>query len=276
MPFNTPDQPLRVTVWHEFRHEHTHPVVQKVYPDGMHTVKKAAIEEQTAAHFGRPVEVRTATLDQDGEHGLSDEVLANTDVMTWWGHCAHGDVRDDIAAKVRQRVLEGMGLVVLHSGHYSKPFTGLLGTGGHLKWREAGEKERLWVMRQGHPLTAGMTSDHILIPQTEMYGEPFDIPEPDELVFVSWFEGGEVFRSGCVFNRGAGRIVYLRPGHETFPIYYQPEIRRLLTNAVHYAAPDGRALAYRTDSPMIGDPLEPIASDHEIDEHFKNVQGGPA
>ena len=261
-----PQKPLRVTVWHEYRHEHMSEHVRSLYPDGMHATMADAIREQTEAHFQRPVEITTATLDQDENHGLSDELLANTDVMTWWGHAAHGDVSERIAHKVAQRVREGMGLVVLHSGHYAKPFLILTGTGCHLKWREAGEKERIWIVKPGHPLTAGLENDHFEIPQTEMYGEPFDIPEPDELVMVSWFEGGEVFRSGCVFNRGAGRIVYFRPGHETFPIYHQPEVRRVLANAVHFAAPTPGAHPYRGDSPQITETLEPIKSDHQVDQ----------
>lgn len=252
--------PLRVTVWHEYRHEKKNETVRKLYPDGMHVVMKSAIEE----HLGADAVVRTATLDEP-EHGLSDEVLASTDVLTWWGHCAHGEVKDEIVNKVAERVLEGMGLVVLHSGHYAKVFKKLMGTGCHLYWREAAEKERLWVVAQGHPITAGLEKDHFELEHTEMYGEPFDIPQPDELVLVSWFEGGDVFRSGCVFHRGAGRIFYFRPGHETFPIYYDKNVRRVLANGVRYVAPRG-GVAYRKNSPNRKQPLSPIASTHEVDE----------
>jgi trehalose utilization protein len=141
-----------------------------------------------------------------------------------------------VVDRVYKRVLDGMGLIVLHSGHYSKVFKRLMGTSCSLKWREAGEKERLWVIEPGHPIVEGL-GEYIEIPHVEMYGERFDIPAPDTLVFVSWFQGGEVFRSGCCFHRGSGKIFYFRPGHETFPIYYQPEIRRVLRNAVHWAAP---------------------------------------
>ena len=166
----------------------------------------------------------TATLDEP-EHGLTDEVLAKTDVMLWWGHMAHGEVSDAVVDKVHQRVLEGMGLIVLHSGHFSKIFKRLMGTTCNLKWREAGEKERLWVVNPAHPIADGL-SDYFEIPHTEMYGEPFGIPEPDSLVFVSWFAGGEIFRSGCCYYRGQGKVFYFRPGHETFPIYYQQEVRK--------------------------------------------------
>ena len=253
--------PLNVTVWHGHRHEKTNATVQQIYPDGMHAVMKAAIEEQ----LGAEVNVRTALLDDD-QHGLTDEVLDSTDVMTWWGHMAHGDVSDETAKKVADRVMGGMGLIVLHSGHFSKPFKRLMGTGCGLKWREAAEKERLWCVSPGHPLTAGMTKDYIELPHVEMYGEPFDIPTPDELVFVSWFEGGEVFRSGCTWRRGAGRVVYLRPGHETFPIYFNPEIRRLLANAVRYAAPVDGVVPHTFKAPNIKEPLSPIEASHEVDE----------
>ncbi|MEM1108745.1 MAG: ThuA domain-containing protein [Planctomycetota bacterium] len=274
--------PLRVTVWHEYRHdnpdsEYPNAACIEHYPDGMHAAIKSAIEE----YLGEAVVVTTATLDQDDDHGLSDELLANTDVMTWWGHMAHGEVKDEWSDKVAQRVREGMGLVVLHSGHYSKPFIKLMGTNCHLKWREAGETERLWVTSPGHPITAGLTKDYIEIDQTEMYGEHFDIPDPDELVLISWFEGGEVFRSGCVWKRGAGKVFYFRPGHETFPIYHHADVRRVIANGVKYVAPpeglgpaikatwdepprewgsetpDG-PVPYRDGTPRITDPLSPI------------------
>lgn len=220
---------IRVTVWHEFRHEKTNAAVQKVYPDGMHKVIQGFLATQP------DFEVRTATLDEP-EHGLTDEVLANTDVMTWWGHCAHGDVSDEIAKKVQKRVLEGMGLLVFHSGHFSKPFKMLMGTNCSLKWREAAEKERLWTIAPAHPIAEGI-GEYIEIPNTEMYGERFDIPTPDELVFVSWFEGGEVFRSGCCWERGHGRVFYFRPGHETYPIYYHSDVQTVIINAVRWAKP---------------------------------------
>ena len=255
-------QPIRVTVWHEFRHEKTSDAVRKIYPDGMHMALKAGIEK----FCGDRVRVTTATLDQDEQHGLSDARLADTDVMTWWGHAAHGDVKDEIARKVAQRVREGMGLIVLHSGHYAKPFKLLMGTNCHLKWREAAETERLWNVCPGHPITAGMTKDYIELEHVEMYGEHFDIPQPDEQVFISWFEGGEVFRSGNVWRRGAGRVFYFRPGHETFPIYHNDEILRVIANAVGYLAPVAGAVPYRNGSPNIKQPLSPIAAEHQVDE----------
>lgn len=254
--------PLRVTVWHEYRHEKKHEAVRALYPDGMHATLKSAIEENLGAEN---VQVTLAALDDD-EHGLPDDVMKSTDVMVWWGHGYHAEVRDDIAYRVAERVRNGMGLVVLHSGHYSKPFKLLLGTGGHLSWREAGEKERVWCVAPGHPITAGLADNHFDIPHEEMYGEPFDIPAPDELVFVSWFEGGEVFRSGCVWRRGAGRIFYFRPGHESFPTYHQPEVRRVVANGVAYVAPVPGTVAYREKSPNVPEPLSPISTVHVADE----------
>ena len=220
---------IRVTVWNEFRHEKTHPKVAAIYPEGMHTV----IARHLSAQPG--LEVRTATLDEP-EHGLTEEVLAGTDVLTWWGHAAHGEVRDEIVDRVQQRVLDGMGLIVLHSGHFSKIFRRLMGTTCNLKWREAGEKSRLWVVEPGHPIVDGL-GPYFEVEHEEMYGERFDIPQPDALVLISWFPGGEVFRSGCCFVRGKGRIFYFQPGHETYPTYYQPDVLKVIANAVRWAAP---------------------------------------
>jgi trehalose utilization protein len=227
---------LRVTVWNEYRHERTDEDVAAVYPDGIHATLADAFQE-------RGFDVRTATLDEP-EHGLTEAVLDGTDVLTWWGHEAHDEVEDAVVERVHRRVLDGMGLVVLHSAHHSKVFRRLMGTSGDLKWRESGETERLWVVEPGHPIAAGV-NEEIVIPRTEMYGEPFDVPTPDTVVFASWFEGGEVFRSGCCYRRGNGRVFYFRPGHETYPIYEQSAVRRVLANAVEWAAPvDGAAVSY--------------------------------
>lgn len=221
--------PIRVTVWNEFRHEKKNPKVSAIYPNGMH---------ETIAAFLRPnadFVVRTATLDEP-EHGLTDAVLSETDVLLWWGHMAHGDVQDAIVAKVKTRVLEGMGLIVLHSGHYAKIFKALMGTTCSLKWRESTDKERFWNILPQHPIAAGVP-DHFELEAEEMYGEPFGIPTPDELLFISWFTGGEVFRSGATWYRGNGRVFYFRPGHETYPTYHNPMVQKVITNAVRWARP---------------------------------------
>ena len=219
---------LRVTVWNEGRHEKTLPEVARVYPNGMHSAIADYLRKQGLA-------VRTATLDEP-EHGLTEAVLADTDVLTWWGHGAHDAVEDTIVDRVYQRVLDGMGLIVLHSAHFSKIFRKLMGTSCDLKWREVGERERIWVVAPGHPIAEGL-GGYFEIPHEEMYGEYFDIPSPDQLVFVSWFQGGEVFRSGCCFYRGRGKIFYFRPGHETYPSFYQPEVLRVIGNGIRWAAP---------------------------------------
>lgn len=236
----------RITVWNEFRHEQKNPKVKAIYPDGIHNV---------IADFLRTggFEVRTATLDEP-EHGLGGDVLETTDVLFWWGHMAHGEVADAVVDRVQERVLEGMGLVVLHSGHFSKIFKRLTGTSCDLSWRDLGERERLWVVAPQHPIAEGLDNSFV-VPQAEMYGEPFDIPAPDELVFVSWFQGGEIFRSGACFNRGQGKIFYFRPGHETFPIYKQAEIQQVLKNAARWAAPTPRP---KTEFGNRKEPLEAV------------------
>jgi trehalose utilization protein len=210
--------------------------------------------------------VRTATLEEP-EHGLTEAVLAETDVLLWWGHMAHDRVDDAIVDRVQARVLQGMGLIVLHSGHHSKIFKRLMGTGCGLSWREAGEKERLWVVNPAHPITQGLDR-FIEIESAEMYGEFFDIPDPDELIFISWFEGGDVFRSGATWRRGQGRIFYFRPGHETYPIYYQPEVLQVIANGVRWATFRGNtAVTGIRNSPNMKTPLEKIRARDALRVH---------
>jgi trehalose utilization protein len=238
---------VRVTVWNEYKHEQIHDEVRSVYPNGIHSAIAEGLEAAEKGYF-----IRTATQPEP-EHGLTQDVLDNTDVLIWWGHMAHDQVDDTIVNRVHERVLNGMGLVVLHSGHFSKIFRKLMGTGCDLKWREANEKERIWTVDPSHPIAEGIPEYFELKPE-EMYGEHFDIPAPDELIFVSWFEGGEVFRSGCTFRRGQGKIFYFRPGHETFPTYYHPIVRRVIANGVKWAAPSGVVKPVRGNH----QPLEPI------------------
>jgi len=227
-------QGLRVTIWNEGVHEKTNPKVSALYPDGLGRQIARYIEKAPGI-----ASVRVAELD-DPEHGLTDEVLENTDVMTWWGHTAHDRVDDAIVEKVRLRVVEhGMGLVVLHSGHFSKIFKRLMGTSCDLKWREynnEGEKERLWVVDPAHPIAHGLP-EMFELEKAEMYGEHFDIPQPDQLVLISWFQGGEVFRSGCCWHRGLGKVFYFRPGHETLPIYHNETVLKVIANGIQWSAP---------------------------------------
>eukprot|EP01037_Dinobryon_pediforme_P011060 gene11060-11143_t len=229
---------IRATVWGENIHERTNKIVGDLYPHGMHETIAGALRQDDS------IIARTATLEQ-AEHGLSDDVLTQTDVLLWWGHKDHGAVADEIVDRVARRVWEGMGLIVLHSGHYAKIFKKLMGTPCSLKWREAGERERLWVVNPLHPIAKGLP-DHFELENEEMYGEHFSVPEPLETVFISWFQGGEVFRSGLTYKRGAGNIFYFRPGHETYPTYYDGNVAQVLRNAVHWAHnPQARYTARR-------------------------------
>ncbi|MEM9623680.1 MAG: ThuA domain-containing protein [Pseudomonadota bacterium] len=219
---------MNITVWNEYIHERNNEAVAALYPQGIHEFIAAALRTELPE-----AQLRTATLEQP-EHGLSQAVLDETDVLFWWGHLAHHKVDDAIVQRVQARVLQGMGLVVLHSAHLSKIFTRLMGTTCNLRWREADDRELVWTVNPSHPIAQGVRQP-IVLAQHEMYGEYFDIPAPDELVFISAFSGGEVFRSGCCFNRGKGRVFYFSPGHETYPVYHQPEIIQVLVNAARWA-----------------------------------------
>ena len=218
---------MRVTVWNENVHEKMDPRVTEIYPGGLHEFIKGILECDE-------VEVRTATLEEP-EHGLTEEVLKNTDVLVWWSHFRFNYVEDEIVNRVYEHILAGMGLVVLHSGHYSKIFRKLMGTNCHLKWRD-NARERIWIIKPNHPIAAGV-EDGFLLEEEEMYGEAFDIPNPEDVVFMGWFNGGEVFRSGCTFTRGAGKIFYFQPGHETNRAYHNKNVQRILQNAVRWACP---------------------------------------
>jgi trehalose utilization protein len=224
----TPEIAIRVTVWGEGL-ERGNPEVTRIYPDGIHEVVASALRME----LGDSARVHTATLDAP-EHGLASEVLSETDVLAWWGHRAHEDVDDAVTERVVEEVLDGMGLVALHSSSLSKPFRRLMGTRCSLRWRNVGEREIVWTVAPAHAIAEGLPPA-IVIPEDEMYSEFFDIPPPDELVFISSFAGGEVFRSGCCWTRGKGRVFYFSPGHETFPVYHQPEIKRVLANSVRWA-----------------------------------------
>ncbi|MGG4500314.1 ThuA domain-containing protein [Paenibacillus polymyxa] len=220
---------INVTIWNEFLNEKLNEEAKRIYPNGIHQALADGLADEGFA-------IRTATLRYNAEHGLGEEILNSTDVLLWWGHKAHDQVSDEVTARVVKRVQEGMGLIVLHSGHFSKPFKALMGTSCDLKWRVAGEQEIIWSVNPLHPIAEGIDAK-ILLEQEEMYGEFFDIPAPDELVFISNFEGGEVFRTGCTFHRGSGKIFYFRPGHETYPTYYQPDILKVIANSIRWASP---------------------------------------
>ncbi|MBY5704248.1 trehalose utilization protein ThuA [Rhizobium leguminosarum] len=242
---------IKVTIWNEGRHEQLHKEVQEIYPD--------RIDGAIASGIAHPdFEIRRGTLD-DPDEGLPDSVLDDTDVLLWWGHMAHEEVSDGLIGRVQQRVLKGMGLLVLHSGHHSKLFRRLMGTNANLSWRETpeGDLERVWVVNPSHPIAEGLPP-YFEVNASEMYGEPFDIPQPDELVFISWYSGGEVFRSGCTFQRGRGRIFFFSPGHETYPIYHDKTVHKVISNGVRWAKQkhtDGRILEnWHRAEPLHGRP----------------------
>lgn len=223
---------IRVTVWNEFKHEKEMDEVKKIYPEGIH----AAIADFLGKE--EDIEVRCATLDME-ECGLTQEVIDNTDVLIWWGHCAHQLVPDEIVDRVQEAVLKGMGMIFLHSAHHSKPFKRLMGTTCNLCWREDGDMERLWVVDPGHPITQGL-GRYFELEHEEMYGEPFGIPEPQKVLLLGWYEGGEAFRSGCCYVRGNGKIFYFQPGHETYPTYHNKDVQTVIKNAVRWAEPVNR------------------------------------
>ena len=246
---------IRVTIWNEFRHEKSNEEVKALYPDGLHAEIGKALSECD------DIEVTLASLD-DPCQGLPDEVLENTDVLFWWGHMHHHEVEDELVEKIRDRVMNGMGLVALHSAHYSKVFRTVVGATGNLLWGD-NLHEVVWNINPTHPIAAGIPS-HFHIDAEEVYAEPFQIPDPDELVFLSWYETGYVFRSGCVWKRGAGKVFYFQPGHETVPTYFNANVRRILKNAAHYCAPAETGYNYLKswNSPYIGGQM---VSDGELD-----------
>jgi trehalose utilization protein len=220
--------PIRCTVWGENIHEREDEFAARIYPDGIHRTIADSLSRDSS------IIARTATL-QDSEHGCTAAALAETDVLIWWGHAAHEAVADEVVERIISSVWKGMGFIALHSAHFSKPFMHLMGSPCSLQWREAGERERIWVVNRAHPITCDLPS-YFELENEEMYGEPFAVPEPLETVFISWFQGGEVFRSGVTYQRGAGRIFYFRPGHETYPTYHDKNVQLVLRNAVRWAS----------------------------------------
>lgn len=222
---------INVLIWNEYIHEKEQPEVAKIYPQGIHK----AIGNYLAGD--ESISVKYATLDMP-RNGITKEILEDTDVLIWWGHRAHDRISDETVKLVTERINGGMGFIPLHSSHHSRIFKALCGTSCNLKWRH-GDRERIWCVSPSHPIAAGIP-EHFELPREEMYGEPFDIPIPDEVVFMGWFAGGEVFRSGVTFKRGAGRIFYFQPGHEEYPVYHDENVLKIISNAVKWAAPQHR------------------------------------
>ena len=236
---------IKVTIFNEYLHEKQKESIRAIYPDGIHGAIKASIEDEE-------IIVRTVTLD-DPECGLTQEVLDDTDVIIWWGHMAHHMVPDEVAQRVRDAVHSGMGAIFLHSAHFSKPFKFLMGTPCSLTWRESGDSELLWVTDPAHPIVQGIDR-FIHLPNEETYGEPFAIPNPDKVLLIGNYSGGEVFRSGCLYQRGAGKVFYFQPGHESYPIFYQAPVQTVITNAVRFVAPTYREVPKCPHVRSIGDP----------------------
>lgn len=242
---------IRVLVWDE----HPPHVPPLLYPNSIN----GAIAEGLMETGGGQFEAQTANLD-DPFQGLSYETLNQTDVLIWWGHIRHDEVHEDVIARlVFSTHQRGMGFIGLHSAHYSKAFRAVVEATGHLKggWRESHppEKEEITVCAPRHPIAEGV-SDFVL-DREEMYGSPFDVPPPLCTVFQSYFPlGGEYFPSGLCWTVGRGktdgftsgpgsgigegfgicRAFYFRPGHESFPTYFDPNVRRILHNAVLWCA----------------------------------------
>lgn len=217
---------IRVTVWNEFRHEKSKETVRVLYPEGLHAAIGAFLSSDE-------VLVRFATLDEP-DQGLPEEVLRNTDVLVWWGHCAHEEVDNALVERIFHRVQAGMGMIFLHSAHKSKPFSRILGTTGNLTW---GRNQRciVWNLCPTHPIAQGIPAHFELC--EELYSEPFFIPKPDDLLFASWYEDGNLFRGGFTYTRGLGKIFYFHPGHETCTSFANPHVQRVLQNAVRWCAP---------------------------------------
>lgn len=221
---------IRVTVWNEYVHEREYEGIAKVYPKGIHGCIADFLDTD------EDITVRCATLDME-KQGISEEMLRNTDVLIWWAHARHEEITDENVRLIQEAVLGGMGLIALHSAHYSKIMKALMGTTMSLNWRN-NDSETLQCVKPLHPIADGVPAV-IDIPREEMYSEWFDIPKPDDIVFEGTFSRGERFRSGVTFTRGYGKIFYFQPGHEEYPIYFMPGIQRIITNAVHWVySPD--------------------------------------
>ncbi len=216
-----------VLIFNEFIHEREAKCeASVVYPDGIHSVLLNELQDE--------FNVKIFTLDNVNE--ITEEELSKTDVTVWWGHVRHGQVPDEVATAVQQAVLGGMGFIALHSAHHSKPFKLLMGTNCNLSWRENGDSELVWVCKPSHPIAKGIDR-FIKIESDETYSEPFTVPEPDETVFIGSFQGGEVIRAGCCWQRENGKIFYFQPGHETYSVYYNKDVIKVIKNAINWATP---------------------------------------
>ena len=220
---------IRVLVWSEFTESND------VYPQGIHG--------EIAGYLNTDPNIIARTTElADEDCGVGEKILGDTDVLFWWGHEKHELVDDDAVERVVRKVREeGMGFVSLHSSLTSKPFIALMGTSCKIgSFRVDGEMERVHVVAPHHPIADGVRD--FVITETEMYGEPFDVPNPKEVIFESVFQDNPLYSTttwrfcGCTWDVWDGRVFYFRPGHETYAIYRDENIQRILLNASYWAA----------------------------------------
>ncbi len=215
--------PIRVRVWCEGTAR------KATYPDD--------VDGALGQYLGRMEDLRIARARLDDPNaGLSDAELDATDVVVWWGHLRHDDLPADRSRAIVDRVKAAkIGFVALHASCGSRPFRGLMGTtcepGG---WRDDGRPERIEFKAPDHPIARGV--EPFTIPQSAMFAEPFEVPAPESVVFVSNWGPGETFRSGLTWTVGKGRVAYLRPGHDALPVFFHPSVRKVIANAARWAA----------------------------------------
>lgn len=275
-------RPLKVLVWDERQ-----PAQKQAYREGL----GARVARHLRGCEG--VEVTEALLDDPGQ-GLAS--LDAMDVVVWWGHVRHAEIETATALRVVERIRSGrLGLVALHSAHWSRPFVEAMAAVARERalaaltpgeraravvtesellprpfmapsyqerrspsvlykrpptgpvevrlvrpnccfpaYRGDGRPSEVWVKLPRHPIARGLPAT-FTIPQTEMYDEPFHVPDPDEVVLEEHWAAGEWFRSGSAWRLGAGRVFYFRPGHETYPVFENAWALKVVENAVRWA-----------------------------------------
>lgn len=217
------EKPVRVRVWSEGTAR------KAVYPDD--------IDGALAEHLGRKPELSVARARlSDPASGLADAALDATDVLIWWSRLRHDDVPADRVAAVVERVKKGrLGFLALHASCLSRPFRELMGTACEPgRWREDGQPEHVRVQAPAHPIARGIMP--FTMPKADMFAEPFSVPNPETVVLVSTWDQGETLRSGLTWTIGKGRVVYLRPGHDAFPVLFHPSVRQVIANSVLWTA----------------------------------------
>ncbi len=224
-PVRAAENRLRVRIWCEG----TAP--RQVYPEGIDGTIAEALKSRPE------LEVSTGRL-RDSEAGLSDADLEAADVLIWWGRLAHEDVPDARCDAVVKRVRAGrLGLLALHGSFGSKPFRRLMGRDCEpSSWREQGQAEEIQIVSPEHPIARGLETFQIA--RATRFIEPFPVPEPESVVLMSHYEDGGTFRSGMTWTIDAGRVAYLRPGDDAFPVLFHPSVRSLVANAAAWC---GRA-----------------------------------